>query len=90
MDNKGGRVLRRASWQPLYAISNMASTNKWDNLPSFDELPPFKNYPGCAWDVWGKGDELGTVNLLTDDVVTEAAKEIKYVEFSPHLVERRF
>ena len=48
-------------------------------LPSFDELPSFRNFPGCAWDVWGKDDELGTVNLLTEDVVREAAKEIQYV-----------
>ncbi|KAH9842434.1 uncharacterized protein C8Q71DRAFT_202860 [Rhodofomes roseus] len=46
-------------------------------LPSFDELPSFRNFPGCAWDVWGKDDELGTINLLTEDVVREAAKEIK-------------
>ncbi|KAI0728868.1 hypothetical protein C8Q72DRAFT_916485 [Fomitopsis betulina] len=46
-------------------------------LPSFDELPSFRNFPGCAWDVWGKDDELGTINLLTQDVVREAAKEIQ-------------
>lgn len=48
-------------------------------LPSFDELPSFRNFPGCAWDVWVKDDELGTINLLTQDVVREAAKEIQYV-----------
>jgi hypothetical protein len=32
-------------------------------------------HPGCAWDVWGKGDELGTVNLLTDEVIQRAANE---------------
>ena len=46
-------------------------------LPTFDELPNFHQYTGCAWDVWGKDDELGTVNLLTDEVAAEAAKEIK-------------
>jgi len=46
-------------------------------LPNFDELPNFRNFTGCAWDVWGKDDELGTINLLTEDVVKEAAKEIK-------------
>ena len=25
--------------------------------------------------MWGKGDQLGTVNLLTDEVVARAAKE---------------
>ncbi|KAI0344951.1 hypothetical protein BDW22DRAFT_1426672 [Trametopsis cervina] len=46
-------------------------------LPAFDELPNFHEYTGCAWSVWGKDDELGTVNLLTEEVVAEAAKEIK-------------
>ena len=48
-------------------------------LPSFDELPSFHDFPGCAWDVWGRDDELGTINLLTEDVVKEAAKEIQCV-----------
>lgn len=49
-------------------------------LPTFDELPHFKNFSGCAWDVWGPTDQLGTVNLLTDEVVQRAAKEeVKYV-----------
>lgn len=46
-------------------------------LPAFDDLPPFKDFSGCAWEVWGKDDQLGTVNLLTDDLVKEASKEIK-------------
>ncbi|TCD71669.1 hypothetical protein EIP91_005435 [Steccherinum ochraceum] len=46
-------------------------------LPSFDELPNFEDFTGCAWGVWGKDDELGTINLLTEEVVKEAAKEIK-------------
>ncbi|KAH9857445.1 hypothetical protein C2E23DRAFT_881056 [Lenzites betulinus] len=53
----------------------MATTGK--QLPSYDELPAFRDFSGCAWEVWGKGDQLGTVNLLTDEVVKEAAKEIK-------------
>ena len=48
-------------------------------LPSFDDLPPYKNFPGCAWEVWGKDVQLGTINLLTPDVVKEAAQEIKCV-----------
>ncbi|KAG5638949.1 hypothetical protein H0H81_008449 [Sphagnurus paluster] len=44
-------------------------------LPTFDELPSFKNHPGSAWDVWPEGDELGTINLLTDEVVRRAAQE---------------
>ena len=52
-------------------------------LPTFDQLPSFHGFTGCAWDVWGKNDQLGTVNLLTEDVVAEAAKEIKYVHVIP-------
>ena len=48
-------------------------------LPTFDELPAFEEFKGCAWGVWGKDDQLGTVNLLTEEVVLEAAKEIKSV-----------
>lgn len=44
-------------------------------LPTFDELPMFKNMPGCAWSVWGEKDQLGTVNILTEEVVARAAKE---------------
>ena len=49
-------------------------------LPTFDELTAYKNFSGCTWAVWGPDDELGTVNLLTEDVVKKAAEEeIKYV-----------
>ena len=44
-------------------------------IPTFDELPNFKNLTGCAWDVWGKDDQLGTVGMLTPEVVQRAAKE---------------
>lgn len=49
------------------------------NLPNFDQLPTVYGQTGCAWDIWGRDDELGTVNLLTDTVVRKSAKEIKYV-----------
>ena len=54
-------------------------------LPPFHRLPKFGQYTGCAWEVWGKDDELGTVNLLTEKVVAEAAKEIKYVNASLYM-----
>jgi hypothetical protein len=44
-------------------------------IPGYDALPAFKNFPGCAWDVWGAQDQLGTVNLLTEAVVRRAASE---------------
>lgn len=62
-----------------HLVSSDSSDNrsKWASLPTFDELPNFKEFTGCAWDVWGAGDQLGTINLLTEDVVKSAAKEVK-------------
>jgi hypothetical protein len=51
------------------------ATNENKPLPLFDELPKFHDFMGCAWSVWGDGDQLGTVNLLTDEVVRRAAQE---------------
>jgi hypothetical protein len=46
--------------------------------PAFSELPLNKNDPWLsAWGLWGKDDQLGTLNLLTEDVVKSAAAEIK-------------
>lgn len=45
--------------------------------PSFDSLPLRKDGPpGNAWGLYGDDDELGTLNLLTPETTTEAAKEI--------------
>jgi len=52
-------------------------TSKFPVLPTFDELPKFHDFAGCAWELWGKDDQLGTVNLLSPDVVVKAAQEIK-------------
>ena len=61
--------------RPASTLSRLIMVDK--KLPSFDELPHFHQYTGCAWGVWGDDDELGTVNLLTEEVVAEAAREIK-------------
>jgi len=46
--------------------------------PAFDELPLGKGDPPySAWGLYGPDDELGTLNLLTPEVVAEAAKEIR-------------
>ncbi|PWN51536.1 hypothetical protein IE53DRAFT_386095 [Violaceomyces palustris] len=44
-------------------------------LPRYKDLPSQGGYPGCAWKVWGEGDQLGTINLLTDQVVARSARE---------------
>lgn len=44
------------------------------------DLPePFTVVHGlrCAWQVWGEGDQLGTLNLLTAQRKLDAVKEIK-------------
>lgn len=50
-------------------------------IPDFDELPPVPGMPqGCAWGIFdrnGQKDTLGTLNLLTPEVVKKAAAEIK-------------
>lgn len=52
-----------------------------DSLPSFDDLPKVESMPqGCAWGLFdqdGKKDVLGTLNLLTPDVVKAALAEAK-------------
>jgi hypothetical protein len=46
--------------------------------PAFSELPLNKGDPWLsAWGLWGKDDELGTLNFLTEDVVKAASSEIK-------------
>lgn len=67
------------------------------NFPAFEDLPLDKKGPrGNAWGLWGPDDQLGTLNLLTDDTIASAAKEniitgqrisLKYVySFGPTLL----
>ncbi|OQU93641.1 hypothetical protein CLAIMM_00123 [Cladophialophora immunda] len=46
------------------------------NIPTFEELPEKPGLPkGCAWGLWDKPtarDELGSLNLLTDDTTSLA------------------
>ncbi|KAI9727369.1 MAG: hypothetical protein M1834_008440 [Cirrosporium novae-zelandiae] len=47
-------------------------------LPKFDELVHVEGMPkGCAWGLWGPDDQLGTLNLLTSEVVLAAKNEIQ-------------
>lgn len=54
---------------------------KASDLPSWKNMPPVKGMPhGVAWGLFDKDgvkDEVGTLNLLTPEVVLEAKKEIK-------------
>jgi len=55
--------------------SRAVAQRDWKHLPSFSQLPVMDGVPGCAWKLFGHEDQLGTVNLLTDGVVAQAAKE---------------
>ena len=56
-------------------FTTMTSQSK--GRPDFDSLPLHSGDPPfSAWGLYGDEDELGTLNLLTDLVVREAAKEI--------------
>ena len=52
-----------------------------NQLPDFDEIPTQEGVPPAAtWGLWDKDDEkdeLGTLNLLTPDVIKEAGKEVR-------------
>jgi len=54
---------------------------KASNLPSWKNMPRVKNMPhGVAWGLFDKDgvpDEVGTLNLLTPEVVLGARKEIQ-------------
>lgn len=51
------------------------------SVPAYKDLPPVPGMPhGCTWGLWdsnGQRDQLGTLNLLTPEVVLEARKEIQ-------------
>ncbi|KAJ5960840.1 cyclase [Penicillium vulpinum] len=52
------------------------------SLPNFDDLPPVNGMPqGCSWGIFDKGDKkdvLGTLNLLTPEVVKDAVAEVRH------------
>ncbi|MDX6397535.1 MAG: hypothetical protein QOJ43_943 [Gaiellaceae bacterium] len=47
-------------------------------LPTYRELPVTNEAPpGSAWGLWGPDDELGTLNLLTDERTRSAAQAVR-------------
>lgn len=48
-----------------------------NKLPSYDELPIDSKYPDhTAWGLWGDDDNLGTLNLLTEERITNVSRTI--------------
>jgi len=65
-----------------FSADRTPSVATMKDLPDFKDLPPVEGMPkGCAWGLWdepGKPkDQLGSLNLLTPEVVREAIKEVK-------------
>ena len=46
-------------------------------LPSYAELPPAPHGGRCGWGLFGAGDNLGLVNLMTPERVTAAARLVR-------------
>lgn len=57
------------------------SQHHYSKLPAFDQIPATDGMPhGVAWALWnshGKRDQIGTLNMLTPDVVLAAKEEIQ-------------
>lgn len=54
------------------------SRSRSEAFPNFSELPLDPSHPPySAWGIWGKDDELGTLNHLTPERTVEAAKLIQ-------------
>ena len=53
------------------------SMNKVKSIPLYDELPYNETLKmHCSWGVFGEEDELGTINLLTPEIVKKASSEV--------------
>ncbi|KIX05599.1 uncharacterized protein Z518_06471 [Rhinocladiella mackenziei CBS 650.93] len=54
---------------------------RWHDLPKWEEMPKVPGMPnGCAWGLFdqnGERDQLGTLNLLTPEIVLKARDEIQ-------------
>jgi hypothetical protein len=49
-----------------------------EELPSYRQLPVRPGAPpGSSWGLWGEDDQLGTLNLLTDERAQRAAALVR-------------
>ncbi len=73
-----GGVRSRRTIATVLPSCNAANVTDDAVIPPFDALP---RLPGSgmqhAWDVWGRGDNLGTLNRLTGPVVAAAASGVR-------------
>lgn len=75
------RTVIQSAKERLSAISDSIAGVPHFTTIAFDQLPRVEGQPqGCTWGFWDKNgvkDEIGTLNLLTSEVVQQASKEIK-------------
>jgi hypothetical protein len=52
----------------------------WSDLPDWDNIPNVPGLPqGCAWGLFDKDgvrDQIGTLNLLTPEIILKSKEEI--------------
>lgn len=72
-EGSGPSIACSASALPTISQTETMASSEY---PRFSDLPLQKDGPhGNAWGLWGSDDQLGTLNLLTDDVIAKAATE---------------
>ncbi|KAF7197789.1 hypothetical protein HII31_00878 [Pseudocercospora fuligena] len=75
------RSLLETAQERLSAVSDAIAGQPHFTFPPFDKLPSVQGQPqGCCWGLFDKNgvkDELGTLNLLTPEVIQHASKEIR-------------
>ena len=79
-DGKSPSLAQKAN-ERLSAVADTLTGQPHFSFPSFDQLPKVEGQPqGCAWGLFDKNgvkDQVGTLNLLTPEVVRQASSEIR-------------
>jgi hypothetical protein len=79
--NPPSPTLSAVSLPSLIHTAFSRTSMRAQDLPSYNDIPEVPGMPhGCAWGLWdknGEKDQLGSLNLLTAEVVQAAGKEIQ-------------
>lgn len=81
MPDPNSQTIFQKTQERLSSLASTFSSQPAHSFPPFDQLPPVPNQPqGSLWGFFDKSDEkdeIGTLNLLTSDVVRQASSEIR-------------
>ncbi len=76
MERAAVRKVSEVAVRATRAVRNAVTHSQ--KIPSYDDLPVRAGAPaGAAWGVFGDDDEVGTINLLTPEMVVAAASSIR-------------